>query len=345
MASREEVSAFVGSSTWSIVPARLAAIMEALEQPHAAPVQAAHQRQRATTGPVGSVAVLPVHGPISYRSGPFSFLFGGATITGLSRALSDVLATRSVDTIVLDIDSPGGVVDGVEEFAAELRQARSQTPIIAVVNTLAASAAYWLAAQADEVVISPSAEAGSVGVFSLHLDRSKQLALDGIAATFIFAGKHKVDANPLEPLSTAARADLQTRVDEIHGTFIGDIARGRRSSASAVRAYADGRLFSARAAVRLGLADRIGTFDETLARGLSSAGRRDRALGAQPQADRDLLDATLAEMACPATGPSPEERAQAAPDREMLDDVLHQMEHAELMDELEELDPGWRRHG
>ena len=336
--ANEAVSAFIRSATWLIEPDRLKAYLEALAQPHPAPVQAAHQqRRRATTGPIDSIAVIPVHGPITYRAGPFSYLFGGATITELSRALGEALSSPEVSSIVLDIDSPGGTVDGVEEFGDELRQARSQKPIIAAINTLGASAAFWIAAQADEIVITPSAEAGSVGVWVLHVDLSQQLAKAGITPTFVFAGDRKVDANPLEPLGKTARADLQAKVDSIYAAFLAAVARGRGTTASAVRgAYGDGRLYNARDSVRLGLADRIGTFADVLARGPSSASRGQRRAEIQAQADRDLLDVTLAEMAAT----SPEDRAaraQAQADRELLDDALAKAEHAILLDEIDAL--------
>ena len=98
--------------------------------------------------------------------------------------------------IVFDGDSAWGEVDGTPELASEIFAARSQKPIIAVVNTLAASAASWLAAQADEIVISPSAQAGSIGVWVLHQDLSGLFEKMGVKNTLLCAGDHKVDANP-----------------------------------------------------------------------------------------------------------------------------------------------------
>ena len=225
----------------------------------------------------GSVGVIPIIGPVSHRSSFFSEFFGGATVQGLRAALREALSDESITTIVLDVDSPGGEVDGTPELAAEIFAARGQKPIIAVVNTLAASAAYWLAAQADEVIISPSAQAGSIGVWVLHTDLSGMFEEAGIKHTFIFAGAHKVDANPFEPLSDVAAADLKAQVDEIMRDFLAAVSRGRGKSVRDLRAEdggGDGRLFSARQAVRLGLADRMGTFDQVVER--LAGGRRGR---------------------------------------------------------------------
>ena len=152
MSSHTEVLAFVKGATWALEPGRLAAYVEALEQSNVVPQAGSHPR-RAVTGPVDSVGVIPVHGPITNRPGPFGFLFGGTNILALRRALDEALSSRQISTIVFDYDTSGGEVDGTPELASEIFAARGKKPIIAVVNTLAASAGYWLAAQADEVVI------------------------------------------------------------------------------------------------------------------------------------------------------------------------------------------------
>ena len=344
MSSHAEVLAFVKGATWGLLPDRLAAYVEALEQSTVVP-QAVSRPRRATTGPVDSIGVIPIHGPVTNRPGPFSFLFGGTSIVELRRALGEALSNRHISTIVLDVDSPGGEVDGTPELATEIFAVRGQKPIIAVVNTLAASAAYWLAAQADEIVISPSAQAGSIGVWVLHQDLSGMFEKMGVQNTLLSAGEHKTDANPFEKLATSARKDLQSHIDSIMRDFLTAVARGRGTTPALVKAsYGSGKLYNARDAVRLGLADRIGTLDQVLDRGASRRG-----LNAQAQADRDLLDVTLAVMEHPATGPSSEERAtalaQVQADREYLDDMVAQGEHNVLLDELEALDPEWRRHG
>src|SRR5690606_37146136 len=135
----------------------------------------------------GSIAVVPVRGMIEHRSSFFSEFLGGASIEALRAALRAALADPEVAAIVLDIDSPGGTVAGITELAAELRAARSVKPIYAVANTLAASAAYWLASQATEVVATPSATVGSIGVLVVHLDQSRALDQAGITPTIIAA--------------------------------------------------------------------------------------------------------------------------------------------------------------
>jgi len=169
--------------------------------------------------------------------------------------------------VVLDVDSPGGAVNGVEELADEMLRARGQKPVVAVANTLAASAAYWIATAADEVVVTPSGEVGSIGVFAVHEDFSAALEAAGIRVSLVSAGKYKMEGNPYEPLGDEGRAALQERVDDYYGMFVGAVARGRGVAAKDVReGFGQGRLVGARQAVELGMADRVATLDETLDR-------------------------------------------------------------------------------
>jgi len=208
------------------------------------------------------VAVLPLHGFITQRPS-----WWGTSTREFAGWLRQAMADDSVKAVLIDVDSPGGGVAGVEELASEIRAARSRKPIVATANSLAASAAYWIASAASELVVAPSGDVGSIGVFMVHLDYSKALADEGVKPTIIKAGKHKVEANPYEPLSEAARAALQDRVDEHYSDFIGAVAAGRGVGEDAVRkGYGEGRLVSASKSVEAGMADRIETFDETLAR-------------------------------------------------------------------------------
>jgi ClpP class serine protease len=147
-----------------------------------------------------------------------------------------------------------------------IRSVRQTRPVTAFVNDMAASAAYGLASAANEIVISPTSIVGSIGVVMLHADRSGELAAQGVKPTLIFAGSHKVDGNPFEPLSDAVRADLQASVDAHYRQFLDTVAagRGRKLTADMARAT-EARTFIGTEAIRLGLADRIASFDEVLA--------------------------------------------------------------------------------
>jgi signal peptide peptidase SppA len=153
----------------------------------------------------------------------------------------------------------------VPELAEEIRSARGKKPIIAVSNASMASAAYWIGSAASELVVTPSGQVGSIGVFSIHEDHSKQLAEEGVAVTLIRAGKYKTEGNPFEPLSDEARAAVQGEVDRYYSLFTRDVAKGRRVDVEAVRnGFGQGRMVNAQDALKLGMVDRVATLDDVL---------------------------------------------------------------------------------
>ena len=238
---------------------------------------------------MGSVSVIPVYGVIEHRSDWVMETFGGVSVDGLRESLRAAVADPSVLAIVLDIDSPGGTVAGMTELAAEVRAARGSKPIVAVADTLAASAGYWLASQADELVVTPSGSVGSIGVYAIHQEASRMLDAEGITTTIISAGPHKSEGNEFEPLTEDARDDIQARVDASYAQFLADVAAGRKVPVERVEAdYGGGRVLTARKALEAGMVDRVETLAQTVQRLGSSAGRR-RALSAEAGDADELL--------------------------------------------------------
>jgi signal peptide peptidase SppA len=222
------------------------------------------ERQPATSSKRGNVAVIPIRGVIAHRMGAMDETSGGTSTERIGAMLKAVAADESIGTIVYDIDSPGGTVPGVQELAAEMFALRGNKKQVALVNSLAASAAYWLASQADEIVSIPSGAAGSIGVFTVHEDLSALLEKEGVKISVIRAGKFKAEGNPFEPLSDEAKAVIQARVDAAYAQFVKDVARGRKVTQAAVKeGYGQGRALSAKDALAAGLIDRIATVDET----------------------------------------------------------------------------------
>lgn len=225
------------------------------------------KRDRLPQPSTGAVAVIPVHGVIVPRGNMFSDVSGATSLDMLTAQLNAALGAEAVDTIVLDIDSPGGSCAGCTEFGRELLKARTKKPIVAVAQYTMASAAYWIASAATEIVASPSAYVGSVGVYTIHDDLSKALEELGIKRTYIAAGKYKVDGNETEPLSDSALEHMQSIVDAAYSRFIGDISRGRGVSKDDVKTkYGQGRILTADDALAAGMVDKIGTLEETIAR-------------------------------------------------------------------------------
>ena len=221
----------------------------------------------ASRSKAGAIAVLPLHGTISNRAGMMSDISGGTSCEQFTQWLRAALSDPQVKSIVMDIDSPGGTVTGVQELADEIYQARQQKPVIAVANGMAASAAYYLGSQASEMVVTPSGEVGSIGVFAAHEDVSKALENVGVKTTFISAGKYKTEGNSYEPLSSEARDAMQSKVDAYYQQFVNSVARGRNTSSAQVESdMGQGRMVMAGPAKRAGMVDRVATMDQTLKR-------------------------------------------------------------------------------
>lgn len=254
----------------SVLPTKVSAMVEQAARELVFQGSSAAMRRPTANMTVGgkTVAVIPLRGTITPRGSLFSILFGGGGgLQGFRAQFREAMADDTVSSIVIDIDSPGGLIDLVPETAAEVRAARGQGKrIIAIANTLAASAAYWIAAQADQVIVTPSGMVGSVGVFTVHEDYSRMEEMMGIKTTLISAGDHKTDGNPYEPLSKAALASLQEQVDALYAMFTADVAEGRGQSVQAIRAgYGQGAAVMADRALQLKMVDGIATFEETIA--------------------------------------------------------------------------------
>lgn len=215
----------------------------------------------------GLVAVLPLHGVLSQRVGMIEAMSGGVSTQRFAEALREAVNNPQVKAVIIDTASPGGSVYGIDELATEIHSLRDRKPIIAVCNSLMASAAYYTMSNASEVVITPGGELGSVGVIAMHVDQSAFNEKEGVKPTLITAGKYKAEGNPHEPLGVEALAEIQSQVDRYYGMFLSAVARGREVSTETVRSkYGQGRVVGAREAVRLGMADRVATLDETIER-------------------------------------------------------------------------------
>lgn len=264
----------VMETPWAIQESKLLAIIEFLEY-QAAGGKLSPEEIQARIGAVqqpqggngSAIALLPLYGVISQRVDMMSEMSGGTSTEGFGRAFQQALADPSVSSIILNIDSPGGSVYGVQELTDTIYAARGQKPIVAQANSLAASAAYWIASAADEIVVTPSGEVGSIGVIAVHEETSALDEKIGLKVTVMTAGEFKGEGNPYEPLSDDAKAAIEGRLQDYYGAFTSAVARGRGVSAADVRGgFGRGRVIGAQQAVKLGMADRVATLDETIAR-------------------------------------------------------------------------------
>jgi signal peptide peptidase SppA len=266
---------WIAASAWAIVPERGLELLAALElrgSGVAVNFEAARSISRAPVAGGKGVAVIPLYGPLAQRGA-----LCGTSVQDFMATLSAAMSDPNIAAVVLDVDSPGGNTYGIDEASSAMYAMRGSKPLIAVANSVMASAAYWLASAADEVVVTPGGDVGSIGVYAVHTDQSGAAAQKGVTNTIISAGKYKAEHSPFGPLTEESKASLQKMVDEKYGMFTAAVARNRRTSPDVVgRGYGEGRTVGAKEAVAVGLADRVGTLDETLARlgvGASQANR------------------------------------------------------------------------
>ena len=258
------------STVFAMRPSDAAAMIGALRADFYAGNEAAKftpAQDRKIAAAAGAVLLMPIMGYIAPREDIWVRTFGGTGLDVFAKRFTDAVNNPDIKAIILEVDSPGGSVTGVAEMSAMIYAARGTKPIIAQVNALAASAAYHIASAADEIVVTPSGEVGSVGVYTLHEDISKYLEEMGVKETFIFAGKFKVEGNPYEPLTDEARAAMQEGVDRFYESFISDLAKNRGLKKSDVeKNFGQGRCFGPADAISRGMADRQDTLQGTLER-------------------------------------------------------------------------------
>ncbi|UXN05252.1 S49 family peptidase [Bartonella sp. HY761] len=237
-----------------------------------------------------NIAIISILGSLVNRGAWIGAQSGLISYEGLAHQIKTAMNDDKVQSVVLDIQSPGGEAVGCFELVSQVRQLSLKKKVIAVVNGMACSAAYAIASAASEIVTTETGVCGSIGVVLLHTDFSRQLDLNGITPTLIHAGEHKADGNSLQPLTDTVKADLQAEVDMLYGLFLKHVAKGRGSRLTIAAAKrTEARTFIGEAAIEAGLADRLGTFD-TVIDELSRIKTVNPAKAHQVQKGRNLMD-------------------------------------------------------
>ena len=219
--------------------------------------------------PGSLIAVLNMMGVIAHHASQVDNISGpgGTSTARVGQAFDAAMDDPAVKAIVLHVDSPGGGVPGVQELADKIFAARGRKPLIAQVNSTAASAAYWIISQADEIVVTPSGQVGSIGVYGSHKDVSAAAEKQGLKVTFFAWPPQKVDGNPFAPPSAEFADKAMADVKAVYGDFRNSVARGRGVKAAEVEAgFGKGGVELARNALKAGMVDRIATMEDTLRR-------------------------------------------------------------------------------
>ncbi|AZU37145.1 capsid protein [Wolbachia endosymbiont of Bemisia tabaci] len=205
---------------------------------------------------IEKTAIIPIHGILTKKPEAFDDFLGMTSYEKIQEEIEEALEDEKVEIILLDIDSPGGEVNGVFDLADFVYSARGKKRIIAIANDDAYSAAYAIASSAEKIFLTRTSGIGSIGVIASHIDQSRFDEKQGIKYTTIFAGSRKNDLNPHEPMTSESLESLQKEVDRLYEMFLQLIARNRGLSIEKIRSTEAGLYFGEKA-IEIGLADEI----------------------------------------------------------------------------------------
>jgi len=274
------------------------------------------------------IAIVSVIGPLYKRKSPFV-----SNYKAIGEALAEISQMEQLPPIVLKIDSPGGMVAGLDPVLDQIRELAEQTLVVASINGMGASAAYRIASQAGSVFASKDSEVGSIGTYWQLLDYSEAYKKAGVESILLTTGPYKGLGTPGEPLTRQQREFLQQTVEESNEAFLRDIMAGREMSEEAVNSVADGRWWSASKAEAIGLIDGVGSLADVLQM------IRDQGFLKEPAMAKPKLQpgqaVTDAEEAAPVAESAPEETQPVA---ETIDEETGEEVEPVAEEDLEEVE-------
>ena len=315
------VLAQIYDKPWAITPEALQTILDVLAQPQDLEAVAARLgRPLDNNGNSATVrdgvAILNVEGPLFRYANLFTDLSGATSIEGLAQDFQGALDAPNVKQILLNVNSPGGQVDGIQELADLIRTGAQAKPVTAYIDGMGASAAYWLAAAAPHVAAAESALIGSVGVVAAVTDNREAQQRQGVRRYEIVSSQ-----SPFKRPDVATeegRGQLQEVVDGLADIFIGRLAGFRGVTADQVAAnFGQGKTMLTRQAIGAGMADEMTGFEPLVARLAADRSPRAYSFSAHqeviPMADNPTTQPPAIQPAKPATIPAPVAAAPAPP--------------------------------
>lgn len=263
------VLTFIGKTPWAIKPDALEKIISIATRSYSDPQLVAAIKSEQSlliteSDDNSDIAVIDVFGPIFTRADFFSDVSGAASLDSLERRLDEALYDDSIKAIILRIDSPGGEVTGTHEFANYLDEACEIKPIVAYVQGMACSAAYWIASATSHIYVDKTATLGSIGVVAAWTDDSKARTAAGLTDYEVVSSQSP--KKRLDPKLDDGRAELQKQIDGLADIFIDDVAAFRDVSRDKVLSdFGQGSTFLANEAINLGMADEISSLRDVIA--------------------------------------------------------------------------------
>lgn len=263
------VLTFIGKTPWAIKPDALEKIISIATRSYSDPQLVAAIKSEQSlliteSDDNSDIAVIDVFGPIFTRADFFSDVSGAASLDSLERRLDEALYDDSIKAIILRIDSPGGEVTGTHEFANYLDEACEIKPIVAYVQGMACSAAYWIASATSHIYVDKTATLGSIGVVAAWTDDSKARTAAGLTDYEVVSSQSP--KKRLDPKQDDGRAELQKHIDGLADIFIDDVAEFRDVSRDKVLSdFGQGSTFLANEAIKIGMADEISSLRDVIA--------------------------------------------------------------------------------
>ncbi|MDP3111492.1 MAG: signal peptide peptidase SppA [Thermodesulfovibrionales bacterium] len=178
--------------------------------------------------------------------------------------IKDYVKDPSVKAIVLRVDSPGGAVAPSQEIYEEVKKATLKKKVIVSMGSVAASGGYYISAPANRIIANPGTLTGSIGVIMEIPNLEGLLNKIGVKTEVIKSGKHKDMASAFRSMGKEERAILQNVLDDVHEQFIKAVSEGRKMSFDDVKELADGRIFTGRQALEIGLVDELGSLEDAI---------------------------------------------------------------------------------
>lgn len=214
--------------------------------------------ERKISAAEAGIAMIPIMGAMS-KDGWY-----GANTVEIRQAIDQAANDATINGILLVVDSPGGTVSGTKELADSIAAATKKKPVVAYAEDLMASAAYWVASQADAIVAYEMAEVGSIGTVAMVYDQSGAAEKEGVKVHVISTGAHKGAFAAGAPVLPEHLADLAERVNEMNAFFQAAVSTGRGLKGDKLEAVSTGQVWIAGKAKQLGLVDEIGTINTAL---------------------------------------------------------------------------------
>jgi len=211
---------------------------------------------------IDGIRFIEINGTIGKRLGIIETQCGGFDLDFLNNQIELAAMDETVDTVLFVFDSPGGVSTGVYETGELLKELGNKKRTVAYTDTMCCSAAYWLASQCNEVYCSPSSTVGSIGVYTVTLDETRAMEMEGIAVNVFKAGKYKVSGASFQKMNDEEKAMFQKDVDNLYNQFKSAVRNKRDikdedmegltfdGDMAVEKGYADGLLNTASEALR-----------------------------------------------------------------------------------------------